>query len=121
MIIYEFSTWGAYKSDNGLFSITEIEVEEKPKSYIGKYCRVLKGDMDKLASHYGNRMYRLSNDAKLYIEAMIQKKAERVESLKNSLELVEKELNEWQALLEDDGKGGSFNSGLGCCTTCTFR
>lgn len=22
---------------------------------------------------------------------------------------------------QDDGKGGSFNSGLGCCTTCTFR
>ena len=98
MKIYEFSTWGAYKSENGLFSITELEVEEKPKSYIGENCRVLKTDIDKLTNSYGNRMYRLSDDATPYIKAVIQAKAARVESLKNSLDIAKKELSQWQAV-----------------------
>lgn len=102
MIIYEFSTWGAYKSNNGLFSVEEIEVEEKPKSYMGKYHRVLKADIDKLSNGYGERMYRMSNDARLYIEAVIQRKAARVERYKESLKIAEKELREWEALQQKE-------------------
>ena len=36
MKIYEFSTWGAWSGDNKLFGVAEIEVEEKPKTYIEK-------------------------------------------------------------------------------------
>ena len=98
MIIYEFSTWDAWESDNGAFKITEIEVEEKPKSYIGKGTRVLKDDIDKLQSNYGNRMYRLSNDPKPYISAVINRLTERVESKERQLKLAKKELAMWEAL-----------------------
>ena len=40
MIIYCFSTWGADKSKNKLFDIERIEVEEKPKSYVGGRHRI---------------------------------------------------------------------------------
>ena len=41
MKIYRFSSWFAGKK---LFTVEEIEVEEKPKSYVGKYTRILKSD-----------------------------------------------------------------------------
>ena len=97
MIIYEFSTW-TYGKDNGLYAVTEIEVEEKPKSYIGKNCRVLKDDIDKLSTSYGNRMYRLNNDPKPYIKAVIEKKAKSIESREMSLLIDKAELNRWKAL-----------------------
>ena len=98
MIIYEFSTWCGWKNNNGLFDVTEIEVEEKPKSYIGKGTRVLKDDIDKLHSGLGNAMYRLSNDAKPYNSAVINRLAESVESKERQLRLAKKELAEWEAL-----------------------
>lgn len=98
MIIYEFSTWGAYKSDNGLFSIEEHEVEEKPKSYIGKGVRILKDDIDKLQGSYGHRMYRLSKDPKPYISAMTERMERAVESVEKSLKIKKDELKEWKTL-----------------------
>lgn len=100
MKIYEFSTWGAWNSDNGLFSITEIEVEEKPKSYIGKSTRILKNDIDKLWGSYGCRMYRLDNDPKPYIEAIIERKKERIDSLKSKLKGENAELEKWEVALK---------------------
>lgn len=106
MIIYEFSTWGDWKSENGLFSVSEIEVEEKLKSYIGKNTRVLKDDINKLQNSYGSRMYRLDNDSQAYIQAMIELKRGVVESRENSLNLAKAELRKWKALQrkEDEGK-----------------
>ena len=106
MIIYEFSTWGAWGSENKLFSITEIEVEEKPKSYIGKGTRVLKEDIDKITKSYGNRMYRLTNEPKPYIEAMIEHKKNHIKMLESSLQTEKAELGKWEILQrkEDEGK-----------------
>ena len=98
MIIYEFSTRGAYKSENGLFDMTEIEVEEKPKSYIGKGRKINKPDINKLQTSFGSRMYRLDNNAQAYISAMIKRQKERIESKEQSLNLAKKELKEWEAL-----------------------
>ena len=98
MVIYMFSTWGAWKSGNGVFEITEIEVEEKPKSYIGKGTRVLKDDIDKLKTGFGDRMYRLSNDPKPYISAVINRLTGSVEAKERQLMLAKKELALWEAL-----------------------
>ena len=102
MFIYEFTTWGDWESDNKLFSIKEIEVEEKPKCYIGKGVRALKGDIDKLQSGYGCKMYRLDNDPKPYISAVIERKKGKIESLEHSLNMAKNELKKWEAL-----KGGT--------------
>lgn len=96
MKIYEFTTW-TFRGD-GLFTVNEIEVEEKPKSYIGKNCRILKDDIDKLNSRYGNRMYRLENNPKPYIDAMIEKYKHRVKRLEESLLSKKAKLEEWENL-----------------------
>lgn len=100
MIIYEFSTWGAYKSENGLFSVTEIEVEEKPKSYVEKHTRINKSDINKLQTSYGNRMFRLDADEQAYISAMIEQRKMKVASEENSLNILKAELKKWEALKE---------------------
>ena len=99
MKIYEFSTWGSY---NELFKVEEIEVEEKPKSYVGKYNRILKTDIDRLQGHYGNRMYRLTNDSDFYISEVIKRIRERVEGMEKALKGEKERLSEWEAL-----KGGA--------------
>lgn len=93
---------GANKSENGLFGVSEIEVEEKPKSYVGKYIRINKSDINKLHTTYGNRMFRFDNNPQAYISAMIERKKERVISLERSLNLVKAELAAWESL-----KGGA--------------
>lgn len=98
MIIYEFSTWGAWHSDNGLFSIKEIEVEEKPKTYVGKRTRINKNDIDVLYPSSGNRMYRLDKDPMPYIEARIIQCCNSVEILKKRLADQKAELAKWEAL-----------------------
>lgn len=105
MIIYEFSTWGDWKSENGLFGVAEIEVEEKPKSYIGKNTRVLKADIDKLQNGFGNRMFSLSNDTKPYIAAIIERKAQYIESREKSLNGAKADLKAWEALLRKENEG----------------
>ena len=106
MIIYEFSTWGAWKSENGMLSINEIEVEEKPKSYVGNRTRINKTDINILQKSYGNRMFRLDNNAQAYISAVIDTKKERITGLERSLNLEKAELTAWESLQrkEDDGK-----------------
>lgn len=96
MKIYEFNTWTA----SGLFSVEEIEVEEKPKSYVAKYTRILKSDINILSPNYGNRMYRLDNNPKEYIEAVIERKKRRVKLLESDLAGEKTRLSEWEAYLE---------------------
>ena len=101
MKIYEFSTWGAWSGDNKLFGVAEIEVEEKPKTYIGKGTRVSKDDIGRLQNSYGNRMYLLENTPMVYISAMIERKKESIENKERYLRLAKSELEAWEAL-----KGG---------------
>ncbi len=93
MIIYEFSTWG---TNGEMYSVKEIEVEEKPKTYIStKNMRIKKEDIDKLQSHYGHRMFRLDSNPQHYIEAMINKKRFIMERLTKDLERATAEFNKW--------------------------
>ena len=98
MIIYEFSTWWCKKGE--LFSVTEIEVEEKPKTYIGKGCRLNKDDIGILQSSFGDRMYLLENKPEIYINAMIARWENRVNISEIRLADNRKQLSEWSALAE---------------------
>ena len=92
MIIYEFSTWC---SNGKPYTIREVEVEEKPKTYISRGIRVNKDDIGKLQNNYGNRMYRLDNDPKPYIEAMVELKSRNMESATERLKQATADFNKW--------------------------
>lgn len=97
MIIYEFSTW----STNGqMYSVKEIEVEEKPKTYIARGIRVNKDDIGKLQNNYGNRMYRLDNDPKPYIAAMLNHKKYIMERATENLKRATADFDKWFDLKE---------------------
>lgn len=101
MIIYEFSEWGAWRN-NGLFTIREIEVEEKLKTYLGKHTRINKSDIDVMQRSCGCRMYRLDNDPMPYIEAMIKVRSNLIENLEKSLATEKAVLAKWEALKENN-------------------
>ena len=102
MIIYEFTTWCA----NGeMFCIKEVEVEEKPKTYITKSrMRINKSDINKLSSHYGNQMYRLDKDPRPYIEAMVNKQKKIIEQTTERLKRETDKFNKWFDLKEMVGE-----------------
>ena len=104
MIIYEFTTWGA---TGELYTVREIEVEEKPKIYVSKHrCRINKNDIDKLQHHYGNRMYRLDSDPKPYITAMTNLKKRIMENATENLKRATADFNKWFDLKEMVGGEG---------------
>lgn len=92
MIIYKFNTW--FTKDKP-YSITEVEVEEKPKSYVGKGVRINKSDLDIVKPAYG-QMYSLSNDPSLYIEKMIALSEKRVLAANNKLTIAKTNLEIWK-------------------------
>ena len=102
MIIYAFSTWGDI---NKLFTITEIEVEEKSKTYIGKHTRINKSEINVLSSSYGNRMYRLDNNPAPYIEAIIKRKIENIERAEKRIINNKKELVKWLEARGESNEG----------------
>lgn len=97
MIIYEFSTWG---TNGQMYSVKEIEVEEKPKTYIARGIRVNKDDIGKLQNNYGNRMYRLDNDPKPYIAAMLNHKKYIMERATENLKRATADFDKWFDLKE---------------------
>ena len=101
MKIYHFVSWC-----ENTYKITEIEVEEKPKTYIerGKYSynRILKDDINKLG-RYGD-MYCLSPDPTIYIDAMIARAEVRVKAAQAKLRDAEEDLKKWNEI-----KGGAQN------------
>lgn len=92
MIIYEFSTWGG---NGNPYTVKEIEVEEKPKTYIARGIRINKDDIDKLQNHFGNRMYRLDNNPEPYIKAMINHKKYIMEQATENLRRATEDFNKW--------------------------
>ena len=98
MKIYEFSTWFTKKEE--MYSIREIEVEEKPKTYVAKGIRINKDDIDKLQHGFGDKMYRLEKDPKPYIEAMVNKKKSVMEQTTERLKRAIDDFNKWFALKE---------------------
>lgn len=98
MIIYEFSTWWA--KQGALFSVKEIEVEEKPKTYIGAGCRINKDEIGLLQNSLGNRMYLLENKPEIYINAMIARFENRVNVAEIRLADAREQLSKLNALAE---------------------
>lgn len=98
MIIYKFSTW--WTKPNELFSVKEIEVEEKTKVYIGKGCRIRKEDIGVITTHIGNEMYLLENDPATYINAMIKHCKSSVDIAEVKLIQAREKLSKWSALAE---------------------
>lgn len=97
MKIYEFTTWCA---NDEMFTVTEIEVEEKPKTYSGiqNHTRINKDEINKLQHHFGNRMYRLDNNPQAYIEAMIERRKLAVERATEELKRKTEDYNKWLTL-----------------------
>lgn len=103
MIIYEFSTWFTPKGK--LFTVTEIEAEEKEKTYRTKDNSIIKkSEINCLTNHFGNRMYRIDNDAKPYIEAMVQRCKRSVSNCENELKNAKENLAKWEELAERSGE-----------------
>lgn len=101
MILYKFSQWGTYNpNSNGLFSVEEIEAEEKTKIYVAKHRRISKEDIGVLKSSYGNEMYLLENNPEIYINAMIERCKHAVDVLELSLLQAREKLSKWSELAE---------------------
>jgi hypothetical protein len=99
MKIYEFSTWFTKKEE--MYAIRETEVEEKPKTYVAKGIRINKEDIDKLQNGFSDKMYRLDNDPKPYIEAMIKRKKHIMEQTTERLKRATADFNKWFDLRSD--------------------
>lgn len=103
MKLYIFRT--SYRTN---FNVEEIEVEEKPKTYIGHHTRINKDEINKLSNHYGNAMYCLDNKPNRYIEAILEKKKKTLEALEKRLSEAKKEVEKWEALADHPTeKGGA--------------
>lgn len=89
------------------FVVEEIEVEEKTKTYIGNRTRINKDEINKLSNHYGNEMYCLDNDPKIYIEAVLKMCENNVEALEKRLAEAKEEVEKWEALAHPTKKGGA--------------
>ena len=96
MILYKFSTW--LTKPNELFSVREIEVEEKAKTYIGKGCRVFKEDIGALLTNSGDEMILLENNPEIYINAMIERYKSRVDVAEIRLAQTRERLSKWSEL-----------------------
>lgn len=96
MIIYEFTTWRA--KSNELFTVNKIEVEEKPKTYIGKHCRINKNDIGVLQNSFGNRMYLFDNNPAPYIAAMKERIKGRISVYEAHAAEAREDLAKWEAL-----------------------
>ena len=94
------------KSHRTNFVVEEIEVEEKPKTYIGFRTRINKDEINKLSNHYGNEMYCLDNDPKRYIEAILEMNKKTVEALEKRLLEAKKEVEKWKALVNHPTEKG---------------
>ena len=91
----------------------EIEVEEKPKTYVvvGKQkgvweSRVSKDDIGVLYRHWSKKMFSLVPDKKAYINALIADKENVINQLKNHLDKEVARKTVYLELLrkEDEGK-----------------
>lgn len=103
MKIYKFEE-NYIKINSDLFSVTEYEVEEKPKIYIGSGRRVNKSDIDTLQYCYNYYMYRLSNDPTLFIEKTIERKKEIIIRHQERFNAQKENLRQWEALKGGDNK-----------------
>ncbi len=91
----------------------EIEVEEKPKTYVVTSSvrgvwenKIRKDDIGVLSRNYSRKMFTLSPDRKPYINSLIADKENEINRLKDSLQKAEQRKNILAELLrkEDEGK-----------------
>ncbi len=105
MIIYKFTTWSCWNEKNPLFRVEEIEVEEKPKTYVNNklHSRINKDEINKLDTSFGYQMYCLDNNPETYIKAVIESKTKKVERLEKELQDEKNALEKWK----ERGNGGN--------------
>lgn len=103
MIIYKFSNWF---TNGELFTVKELEVEEKPKIYVGNGFRVRKDEIDVLSKSFGENMYCLDSDPKNYVRAVIEKRKKRIAALERDLSSERKRLEGWE---KEAGRMGLLN------------
>ena len=84
-----------------MFVVDEIEVEEKPKTYVARGLRVNKDEINKVSPHYGNEMYCLDNNHKRYIEAILNVSKGTVDALEKRLGLAKEEVKKWETLWKE--------------------
>lgn len=91
----------------------EIEVEEKPKTYVvvGRQkgvweSRISKDDIGKLDRHWNRKMFMLSPDKKPYINYLIADEENEINRLRSALEKAIERKDLFTELLrkEDEGK-----------------
>ena len=101
MKLYKFETTWKEKG----FYVEEIEVEEKPKTYIlPKHfieTRLKKDEIGKLTGCLKNRMYCLENNPKIFIKAMIDRRNNNISSLEKELNNEKTMLEKWEKALKD--------------------
>jgi hypothetical protein len=109
MKIYKH-TFNDYRNE---IETVEIEVEEKPKTYVvirgqkGVWeSRVSKDDIGVLDEHWSKKMFTLTPERKPYINALIADKENDINNIKCSLEKAIKRKDVFLYLLrkEDEGK-----------------
>lgn len=98
MIIYKFTTWKWWGEKSPLFEVEEIEVEEKPKSYVNNkyHSRINKKEINELNTSYGYQMYCLDNNPETFINAVIENKTKKVERLEMELQNEKNALEKWK-------------------------
>ena len=106
MIVYSFSTWRCY-NDSPLFTVKEIEVEEKPKTYVSnnQHSRINKDSIDKLDCSMGEyKIYCLDNDPKTFVNAVIESKRKQIELIENKLQAAKNSLEKWERANKEENK-----------------
>lgn len=93
MKIYKFEkSWG-----KELFAVREIEVEEKPKTYVGIGTRINKDEINVLSTGCFNHMYCLENEPQRFIVAMVEKTKREIETYEKHLAEAKENLERWEA------------------------
>lgn len=99
MKIYKFYSYG-WKDK--LYEVDELDVEEKPNSYVGnrkspllRSFRVLKSEINLLRNGIGDVMYCLTPDPKFYIRSVIAKREAAIKILETRLEREKEALKKW--------------------------
>ena len=107
MKIYKHS-FNDYKNE---IETVEIEVEEKPKTYVVKSTvrgvwerQISKNDIDVLGRHWDKKMFSLVPDKKHYINALIADKEKDINGLKSRLEKAVEMKTVFLKLLEKEDK-----------------
>lgn len=104
MKLYRFGSYdvwfGSYEGHrNEMYTVKELDVEEKPKTYCGDGFRVSKDDIGVFDSW--GKMYLLENDPKQFLGALLERQLKKVERLNQKLDAARNYAEGIKAALEE--------------------